>query len=101
MVECKLLARISESLSNATRSNTAFSGLSIILAGDFAQLPPVSERKLYVCFNTSQNASLTRGQDIVFGKLLWLSFTTVVILTEVMRQRGDLSFVDLLAGLRE
>ncbi|KAI0348769.1 hypothetical protein OH77DRAFT_1386195, partial [Trametes cingulata] len=43
------------------------------------------------------------GQQIVAGKLLWLSFTTVVVLHEVMRQRGSSNtpFVELLSRLRE
>jgi hypothetical protein len=48
-------------------------------------------------------AGTTRGQKLVFGKLLWLSVTTVVFLTENMRQTGpeNAAFVELLGRLRE
>lgn len=101
MVGCKLLAKVSEALSDAKSSESAFGGMSVILAGDFAQLPPVSETRLYAWVNTTQGASTSSGQDVVMGKLLWLSFNVVVILREVMRQKGDQAFIDLLSRLRE
>ncbi|KAI0717167.1 hypothetical protein C8Q76DRAFT_587754, partial [Earliella scabrosa] len=104
MVGCKLLAKISEALVDAKGIDTAFGGLSIILAGDFAQLPPVSETRLYAWVRTGSNrAGTEHGQQVVMGKLLWLSFNTVVILDKVMRQHGPENhrFVDLLSRLRE
>ncbi|KAG1839847.1 hypothetical protein C8R48DRAFT_621415 [Suillus tomentosus] len=43
-----------------------------------------------------------QGQNALFGKLLWLSVSTVVILTASMRQRGTANspFVELLSRLR-
>ncbi len=72
----------------------------IIFAGDFAQLPPVMDNKL---FSKIDNRS---GSDsalkVVQARLLWLSVNTVVILTQVMRQEGigNSIFVDLLNCLR-
>ncbi|PBK87947.1 hypothetical protein ARMGADRAFT_887853, partial [Armillaria gallica] len=77
-----------------------FGGINIIFAGDFAQLPPVVDSKL---FSRAPNKS---GSDTALkamqGRLLWLSVDTVVILTQVMRQGGDsnASFVELLNRLR-
>ncbi|TFK87000.1 hypothetical protein K466DRAFT_459830, partial [Polyporus arcularius HHB13444] len=104
MVGCRLLARVSEALITAKGVATAFGGVSVILAGDFAQLPPVSEVRLYAWVNTrSRTVAMTKGQQVVMGKLLWLSFSTVVILREVMRQSGSTNahFVELLSRLRE
>lgn len=105
MVGCKLLARVSEALIIAKGIAAAFGGMSIIVAGDFAQLPPVSEQRLYAWVNTHSRSAAANppAQQIVIGKLLWLSFNTVVILTEVMRQSGSTNtgFVDLLSRLRE
>ncbi|KAI0708650.1 hypothetical protein C8Q76DRAFT_602014, partial [Earliella scabrosa] len=104
MVGCNLLAQVSEALVDAKGIDDAFGGMSVILAGDFAQLPPVSEKRLYGWVQTGSNRSGSdRGQRIVMGKLLWLSFNTVVILKQVMRQRGseNLQFVGLLSRLRE
>lgn len=105
MIGCKLLARVSEALAAAKGISTAFGGMSIILAGDFAQLPPVSEKRLYGWVNTYSRSKAGRasGQQIVLGKLLWLSFNTVIDLKEIMRQTGcnNAHFVDLLSRLRE
>lgn len=104
MVGCKLMASISEALAEAKGQETAFGGMNVILAGDFAQLPPVSETHLYAWINTgARYCSSDVGQRVVMGKLLWLSFKIVVILHEVMRQRGseNAAFVDLPARLRE
>ncbi len=104
MVGCQLLALISESLMDAKGNDYAFGNVNVIVAGDFAQLPPVTETRLYAKIDTS-NPRLcggTRGQQIIYGKLLWLSFDTVVILRKVMRQHGSENekFVDLLGRLR-
>ena len=53
----------------------------MIFAGDFAQLPPVSQTKLFSQAKSTKEA-------MVFGQLLWRSITTVVMLTEKMRQVG-------------
>jgi ATP-dependent exoDNAse (exonuclease V) alpha subunit len=84
--------------------NKPFGGINLIVAGDFAQLPPVGETRLYANVDTSKpNSASTRGQETVFGKLLWLSITKVVILTQSMRQCGPENerLVKLLRRLRE
>lgn len=82
-IGCRLLLKISEALSDAKQSQLPFGGMNIILAGDFAQLPPVSETRLFSHINI-HDAKNVEGQQNVFGKLLWLSMNTVVILTEVV-----------------
>ncbi|KAF8589861.1 hypothetical protein K439DRAFT_1644957 [Ramaria rubella] len=49
--------------------------MNIILAGDFAQLPPISQYTLY-----------SGIQEATIGKAAWHQFTMVVILRENMRQ---------------
>lgn len=102
MISCNFLTTISESLCEAKGRTSAFGGVNVIFAGDFAQLPPVGEARLYSRLKTS-GAGRIAGQKAVFGKLLWLSVRTVVILTQIMRQSGDGSapFVELLGRLRE
>ncbi|KAJ7710833.1 hypothetical protein B0H17DRAFT_913503, partial [Mycena rosella] len=61
----------------------------MILAGDFAQLPPMSGPSLYngfVSLNTTSTMN-TQAQNAVLGRMLWHQFNTVVILRENMRQR--------------
>ena len=101
MIGCRFLLRISKALTEAKESTASFGGINIIFAGDFAQLPPVCETRLFAHIDTAKSGSKC-GQDDVMGKLLWLSVKVVVILTEVMRQTGpeNETFVSLLNRLR-
>ena len=104
MIGCQMLYRISEALIEAKGNSAPFGGINFIVAGDFAQLPPVGETRLYASINTSQTQQATKkGQEVVFGKLLWLSIKTVIILTESMRQVGpeNKRLVQILERLRE
>ena len=76
--------------------------MNIIVAGDFAQLPPVQAMHLFSHINIAE-ANTKRGQDDILGKLLWLSVKTVVVLNQVMRQRGPENdqFVSLLTHLHQ
>ena len=104
MIGCELLHKVSRALTEAKGSTTAFGGVHVILAGDFAQLPPIGDTRLYKDVNTSAVAATSnRAQGKTLGRLLWLSFETVVMLHETMRQAGDANagFVDLLQRLRD
>lgn len=104
MVSCKLLCQVSEALTIAKGNTDAFGGINIIFVGDFAQLPPVAETRLYARVNTKgAGAGTSRGQKVIFGKLLWLSIKTVVILSKQHKQVGpdNTGFVHLLGRLRE
>jgi len=105
MIGCEMMHKISRALTEAKGSTTAFGGINVIFAGDFAQLPPIGDTRLYKDINTtSLSASATnRAQGKVLGRLLWLSVETVVILHESMRQAGvgNTDFVDLLGRLRD
>lgn len=102
MIGCRLMLKISEALNDAKQNNLPFGGINIVFAGDFAQLPPVGDARLFSKINTYEVKTL-QGQQNVFGKLLWLSVKTVVILTEVMRQSGEgnIAFVRLLNRLSQ
>jgi flavin-binding protein dodecin len=103
-VGCGLLVDVHDALVSATGSTDLFGGMSVIFAGDFAQLAPVLDTKLYTHLNHKRlHADTTAGQKTTFGKLLWRSVGTVVILTEQMRQHGEANkqFVSLLGRLRE
>ncbi|KAJ7167187.1 hypothetical protein C8R43DRAFT_820971, partial [Mycena crocata] len=105
MVGCALLHDISHALSVAKGNDLAFGGINIVFAGDFAQLPPVGQVRLYAHLEkkTIARAGTKSGQKVVFGKLLWLTVDTVVMLTQNMRQSGpeNLPFVELLGRLRD
>jgi hypothetical protein len=105
MVGCAFLYDISHALSVAKGNDLAFGGINVVFAGDFAQLPPVRQVRLYSHLDSSaiSKAATKSGQKVVFGKLLWLSVNTVVTLTENMRQTGpeNQRFVELLGRLRD
>ena len=78
----KLLATVDAQLSLAKRkpdTNIAvLGGLAImILMGDFYQFPPVVEKPLW------EKAITT---DKLYGKALWNHFTSVITLTQQIRQ---------------
>ncbi|KAJ3836599.1 hypothetical protein F5878DRAFT_505669, partial [Lentinula raphanica] len=101
MIGCRFLHRISEALSKAKECKDPFGGINIIFAGDFAQLSPVGDSSLCSRIKT-ERVSTTAGQNAIFGKLLWFSIKTVVMLKVIKRQDGSANqrFVDLLSRLR-
>ncbi|XP_078340715.1 uncharacterized protein LOC111117892 [Crassostrea virginica] len=90
MVYKRLLYYIHERLVQVKKRKQPFGGVSIIAVGDFYQLPPVKQRKderLY-----SENGSYPTDY--------WLDFFKVVELEEIMRQREDIAFANVLNSLR-
>ena len=89
MIACHELYSISSQLAKVTNEhNKSFGGKNMILAGDFAQLPPTSGLPLYgdVVSKIQKNSMTKRDQETTIGKLIWFQMTTVVILTQNMRQ---------------
>ncbi|XP_078336941.1 uncharacterized protein LOC144626544 [Crassostrea virginica] len=90
MVYKRLLYYIHERLVQVKKCKEPFGGVSIIAVGDFYQLPPVKQRKderLY-----SENGSYPTD--------FWLEFFKIVELEEIMRQREDIAFANVLNSLR-
>lgn len=69
----KIDSRLREAFSRT--HHLYFGGVSIILIGDLAQLPPVMDKIIYVSHSNA--------------KLLWEQFTTVVTLQTMFLQQGD------------
>ncbi|KAF8577695.1 hypothetical protein K439DRAFT_1649023 [Ramaria rubella] len=83
---------LDEQLCYALNCHTeAFGGMNIILAGNFAQPPPISQYTLYSgSIGTKKLQGVTNEiQEATIGKAAWHQFTTVVILRENMRQRNQ------------
>jgi len=89
MIACHELYAISSQLSKVTNEhNKPFGGKNIIFAGDFAQLPPTNGSPLYsnAVSRIQKNTMTKRDQESTIGRILWHQITTVVILTQNMRQ---------------
>jgi len=90
MIGCHMMADIHDALVNATGCTEPFGGINMIFASDFAQLPPVGDTKLYTHLNYRKlHIDSPSGQKTVFGKLLWHSVDTVILLNEQMQQTGE------------
>ncbi|KAJ3482222.1 hypothetical protein NLI96_g7135 [Meripilus lineatus] len=108
MISCADLCNISRRLQQVFQKfDVSFGGKNVILAGDFAQLPPPGRGKksLYSSSVADYRPGLkAEERDECLGKAVWHEFTDVVILRENMRQRGssqtDIAFRRLLENLR-
>ncbi|XP_066928290.1 uncharacterized protein [Clytia hemisphaerica] len=87
MVPSRLFRNIDSRLREIFSSDKPFGGKSVLLCGDLYQLLPIYRDPIY-------KADCSSMQSIV-GFELWRSFQ-MAELTEVMRQRDDIDFVDLL-----
>jgi hypothetical protein len=96
MIDKALLCDVNESLQRVKENDEPFGGLSVVLAGDFYQLPPVASTPLY----TAPRLSVRDADREVAGLALYHMFDTVVILTENMRAFEDATFADFLKHLR-
>jgi hypothetical protein len=89
MVACEDLQTLASQAAKARNiHDVEFGGLSAIVGGDFAQLPPVSGRALYDgCIALRTTDKMTpQAQSAILGRILWHQFTTVVLLRQNMRQ---------------
>ena len=95
MIGCRLLNAIDQRLKQAfpDKSDQSFGGCSILMFGDFGQLPPVGDSRM---FKPSRN-SVTSLQ----GNAAYLRFNNVFFLTHCVRQQNDHAFRDLLLRLRD
>ena len=90
MVSNYLLLHIHQRLNEIFGTeDLAFAGLSLIALGDLYQLPPINQRPIYAQY---KDALLNISP-------LWRLFK-IAEFTEVMRQKGDTTFIDLLNKVR-
>ncbi|KAJ3551910.1 hypothetical protein NM688_g4438 [Phlebia brevispora] len=92
MMSCTGFYNISERISNAFDLPTqSFAGRHVIIAGDFAQLPPPGRGELPLyCSNVGLRSSAehVHGQKAAMGRALWHYFVTVILLCQNMRQNS-------------
>ena len=73
--------------------DTVFGGVSILAVGDLYQLPPVGQAQLFSPVSDCYAQLYGSGS-------LWVDQFRMIELTEVMRQRGDSAFSELLCRVR-
>ena len=69
-----------------------FEGITVITVGDLFQLKPVFDRSIFENPNTSYSTLATN---------LWADFFSLFELTDIMRQKDDKQFAEVLNRLRE
>ena len=94
MVSGMLLYQVNQRLNEifGYSDQLPFAGLSVIVCGDFYQLPPVRSLPIYI--------SSTRSIKSLLILDLWRKFK-MAELTEVMRQRENYQFINILNKIRE
>ena len=95
MVGSNMLLEIHKSLQQikGVSADHMFGGISILAVGDLYQLPPVGQPAVFDTV-TDANAKLYASGS------LWQEEFSMIELSEVMRQRGDTSFVEILGRVR-
>ena len=92
MVGGKMFNFINHRLQEVFASNLPFGGRSIIAIGDLYQLKPVLDNWIFADLQDNYGPLATH---------LWKDFFHIYELTEIMRQKEDKSFAELLNRLRE
>ena len=95
MVGSNMLLEIHKRLQQikAVLPDVTFGGVSILAVGDLYQLPPVCQPTLFSTVSDSY-AQLYRPGS------LWIDEFCMIELDEIMRQRGDRAFCELLCRIR-
>ncbi len=87
MVSKQLFAYVNWRLQQIKGNQKPFGGLSILAVGDFFQLPPLGRAKP-LCVNEDHMLDF------------WKDHFQMITLTQIMRQREDLAYAELLNRLR-
>lgn len=77
----------------AVLPDVTFGGISILAVGDLYQLPPVAQAPIFSTISDSY-ATLYRSGS------LWVDEFQMIVLNEIMRQRDDKAFCQLLCRIR-
>ena len=95
MVGSNMLLEIHKRLQQikGVSTDVTFGGVSILAVGDLYQLPPVGQPWIFSAVNDSYAQLYGSGS-------LWIDEFQMIELTEIMRQRGDLTFAEMLCRVR-
>ena len=95
MVGANMLLEIHKRLQQikGVSNDAVFGGVSILAVGDLYQLPPVAQTPLFSTVSDCYAQLYGSGS-------LWVDHFLMLELTEIMRQRDDLAFSELLCRVR-
>ena len=92
---CSMNSKIQQAKGHDQNSTALFGGLSLVIfMGNFFQFTPVGGKPLW------DDGCWSHTEDEKIGKSIWQNFTTVLTLTEQMRQSSDPGFQMLLTKAR-
>lgn len=94
MIGARLFNQFNQRAQLLTGKNESFGGLNIIFFGDLIQLPPVLDKPIFAVPNTTALSKLIQVSP------LWREFK-IFELSEIMRQKNDLPFVNALNNLAQ
>jgi len=96
MVRADIFDYIDRLLRYVKGDNRPFGGIQVVLVGDFFQLAPVAVRE-----ERSQLKEYGYRSEFIFDSHVWkdANFQTI-LLTEVLRQKGDAKFIEFLHKAR-
>ncbi|XP_044741929.1 ATP-dependent DNA helicase PIF1-like [Chrysoperla carnea] len=92
MIGSRTFNLIDVRLRQITGINKPFGNISIIVVGDFMQLPPVRDRYVFQLPNNHEY------KDLFDRNPLWDEFS-IYELTQIMRQKGEAEFINALNNL--
>ena len=95
MVGSNMLLEIHKRLTQikGVSNDVMFGGVSILAVGDLNQLPPIGQAPLFIPVSDCYAQLYGSGS-------LWVDNFLMIELTEIMRQRGDPAFSELLCRVR-
>jgi ATP-dependent DNA helicase PIF1 len=105
-VSGEFLDKINQVAQHVRKNKIPFGGIQIIFCGDFAQLPPVMALDIEKELDNSWSPTLLNNEprpiDYAFKTDAWKETNPrVCYLKEVMRQKEDQTFIDILNHIRE
>ena len=89
--EISMVGNMTLSFIDTRLQQLTFGGLSVIAVGDLYQLKPVCD--FWICLDLKEGASS-------LARNLWKELFTMYELVDIMRQKDDLAFAQLLNRLR-
>lgn len=94
MVRADTLDYIDRLLQYVKKNPAPFGGIQVVVVGDFYQLPPIVK-----ALEKKQLKEHGYDSGFAFSARVWSTFKTLT-LDEVLRQKGDRKFIDLLHSAR-